>query len=217
MARPVAADYADKRLKILENSAILFAEHGYDRASITMITGACGVSKALLYHYYVDKAALLFDIIDSHLRHLLAVTEAALVGVIGVRQRLLALCTALLVAYRDASAEHQVQIAQLRLLPPAQQQQLRALERQLVDRLAAEVARAVPADPVRLKPLTMSLFGMLNWNFLWFREDGALSRAAYAELVVTLLLDGARRADHGGRISGGGCRQRATAGNPSAS
>jgi hypothetical protein len=48
----------------------------------------------------------------------------------------------------------------------------------------------------------MSLFGMLNWNFLWFREDGALSREDYAELVVAILLDGAapgfganRRAD----------------------
>jgi TetR/AcrR family transcriptional regulator len=200
MARPVAADHADKRLKILTQSAILFAEHGYDRASITMITRACGVSKALLYHYYADKEALLFDIIDSHLRHLLAVTAAALGEVTNVRQRLVALSTALLVAYRDASAQHQVQIGQLRLLPPAQQQRVKMLERQLVDRFAAEVARAVPADPAHLKPLTMSLFGMLNWNFLWFREDGPLSREEYAEYVVEILLDGA------GRTARGGCR-----------
>jgi AcrR family transcriptional regulator len=210
MARPVAADHADKRQKILEQSAMLFAEHGYDRASITMIAGACGVSKALLYHYYADKAELLFDIIDSHLRHLLAVTESALVGVSDVRQRLLALCTSLLVAYRDAAAQHEVQIAQLRLLAPAQQRELKALERQLVDRFAAEISCAVPDDPVRLKPLTMSLFGMLNWNFLWFREDGALSREEYAELVVTLLLEGARPRDAVGRIF----RQRVTTGNP---
>jgi TetR/AcrR family transcriptional regulator len=192
MARPLAADHGEKRQNILTQSAILFAEHGYDRASISMITKACGVSKALLYHYYADKDELLFDIIDSHLRYLLAATEAATENLQDPRDRLLALCTALLLAYRDAGPQHQVQISHLRLLPPARQRQLKNLERRLVDRFATEIAKLVPTDPARIKPITMSLFGMLNWNYLWFREDGPLSREAYAELAVQILLDGAR-------------------------
>jgi len=38
----------------------------------------------------------------------------------------------------------------------------------------------------------MSLFGMLNWAFLWFREDGPLDRRGYAELAARLVLGGAR-------------------------
>ena len=37
MARPRADDYDDKRKAILKTSAALFAEHGYDRASMNQI------------------------------------------------------------------------------------------------------------------------------------------------------------------------------------
>ena len=43
-----------------------------------------------------------------------------------------------------------------------------------------------------LKPITMSLFGMLNWNYLWFRWNGRLSRRDYAKLAVTVLIEGAQ-------------------------
>ena len=43
-----------------------------------------------------------------------------------------------------------------------------------------------------LKPVTMSLFGMLNWHYMWFREQGAVSREAYADLATTVLLEGAQ-------------------------
>ena len=45
MARPRADDYDDKRKAILKTSAALFAEHGYDRASMNQIAKGCGVSE----------------------------------------------------------------------------------------------------------------------------------------------------------------------------
>jgi TetR/AcrR family transcriptional regulator len=195
MARRRALDYDDKRKAILDRSAELFAGHGYDGASISMIAEACGVSKALLYHYYGDKAELLFDVIRTHLEDLIQSVEevARDHAEAPAEERLAALCAALLDAYRDADAEHQVQINNLRLLPQARQDDLRALERRLVAVFADAVAAAVPrlADkPMLVKPVTMSLFGMLNWSYLWFRDGGALSRADYARLVTRLIVDG---------------------------
>ena len=63
MARTRANDYDKKRQGILSRSAALFAEHGYTGTSITMIAEACGVSKALMYHYYSSKDAVLFDLL----------------------------------------------------------------------------------------------------------------------------------------------------------
>jgi hypothetical protein len=37
----------------------------------------------------------------------------------------------------------------------------------------------------------MSLFGMINWHYMWFREGKALTREDYADLVTTLLVEGA--------------------------
>jgi TetR/AcrR family transcriptional regulator len=195
MARPRASDHESKRSDILERAAALFAEYGYDRTSLVMLAQACGMSKALLYHYYTDKSELLFDIIRTHLEHLLAVTEAVeRQSSPDPRDHLLRLAEAVLDAYRTADNRHHIQIGQMHLLPPAQQDTLKQMERTLAGRFAAAIAPCVPQSArgkAMLKPLTMSLFGMLNWHYLWFREDGPMSRSEYARLAVTLLVEGA--------------------------
>ena len=71
-----------------------------------MIAEACGVSKALMYHYYNSKDDVLFDLLADHLNHLIAAVEAASEAAGDGKERLFAICTALLEAYRGADAEH---------------------------------------------------------------------------------------------------------------
>jgi Tetracyclin repressor-like, C-terminal domain len=135
---------------------------------------------------------VLFDIISDHLLHLVeAIKEVGDAG-LEPREKLHAMTAALLDAYRNADAEHQVQINDLKLLPPDKQDMLKDLERDLVRRFSDVIARAVPdlAEDL-LKPVTMSLFGMLNWHYLWFREGRGLTRADYARLATELILTGA--------------------------
>lgn len=195
MARPRASDHDEKRRAILEQAASLFAGHGYDRASLSMLAQACGMSKALLYHYYTDKSELLFDIIRTHLESLLMVTAVPdETRPRDARAHLQRLVQTLLESYHQADSKHHVQINQLRFLPEAQQVVLKAMQRSLVDRFAAAIAQCLAPDPAQdalLKPLTMSLFGMLNWHHLWFREGGQMTRSGYAEFAVALVIDGA--------------------------
>jgi TetR/AcrR family transcriptional regulator len=195
MPRSRAADYDDKREAILHRAAIAFARDGYDRASMAGLAAECGVSKALLYHYYASKEALLFGILSNHLEVLVEVVEAANDAGVDPAERLGRLVAALLDAYRDADAEHKVQIDALRLLPEPGQVELKALERRLVA-IFAEAIRAVEpdafADGRLLKPVTMSLFGMLNWFYMWFREGREVSRNEYAALATKMLVGGVR-------------------------
>jgi TetR/AcrR family transcriptional regulator len=193
MARVRAADYDGKRQTILDSSATLFARNGYDRTSMAEVASACGVSKALLYHYYASKETLLFDILHNHLQDLLDATEAV-DRALPPRARLRALVGALLEAYRDADEDHKIQINELGKLPPAQQRQLKDMERDLVRTFSEAIAAdnpALAANKTLLKPVTMSLFGMLNWHYMWFRDHGAISREDYADLATTLLVEGA--------------------------
>jgi AcrR family transcriptional regulator len=196
MARSRAKDYDDKRLIILHRSARLFAESGYVGTSMNTIADACHVSKALLYHYYPDKEAILFDILSAHLEKLVEAVEKADAESSNPQARLKTIIATLLEAYRHADAEHQVQIGSLKLLPKEKQQPLLAMERTLVNVLAAALAAARPSVSHKrvLKPLTMTVFGMLNWHYLWFREGGPMTRAEYAEFVTRLVLAGAAEA-----------------------
>jgi microcystin degradation protein MlrC len=38
----------------------------------------------------------------------------------------------------------------------------------------------------------MSLFGMLNWVYMWFRPGGPVSREEYADLATRLILEGVK-------------------------
>jgi AcrR family transcriptional regulator len=197
MARTRANDYDRKRQGILSRSAALFAEHGYTGTSITMIAEACGVSKALMYHYYSSKDAVLFDLLQDHLQNLVAVVEAAAQSAGKPEEKLFAISAALLEAYRGADAEHQVQISSLKLLPQAEQETLKELERKLVVIVSDAIAAAIPSAAKKrqlLKPLTMSLFGMLNWHYLWFRDGKGITREKYAKMVTRLILSGADNA-----------------------
>ena len=39
-------------------------------------------------------------------------------------------------------------------------------------------------------PVTMMLFGMINWTFTWLRPGGRMSYAAFAEEVIAMLEHG---------------------------
>lgn len=195
MPRARARDYDEKRAALLHRAASVFARDGYDRASMAGLAAECGVSKALLYHYHASKDSLLYDIIHDHLEGLIEAVEAADDEGLPPRRRLEALVAALLEAYRDADDEHRVQIEALRLLPEERQERLRALERRLVA-LFAEAVRDINPEAFRdrplIKPVTMSLFGMLNWFYMWFREEGPLGRDEYAGLATHILVAGVR-------------------------
>ena len=194
MARPRAASYDGKRRAILHRSAKLFAQNGYDRTSMAELAAACGISKALLYHYYAGKETLLFDILRLHLQDVLDAVAAVGDGA-EPRARLRGLVLALLASYRDADDQHKIKINERDKLAAARRKELIAMERDIVAIFAAAIADAVPGigrDRMLLKPVTMSLFGMLNWHHMWFRERGGLSRDGYADMVATLLIEGAQ-------------------------
>jgi hypothetical protein len=66
-------------------------------------------------------------------------------------------------------------------------------ERRLVALFAGVLADINPAltrGGRLLTPVTMSLFGMVNWHYLWFRPRGPISRSEYADLVTRMIADG---------------------------
>lgn len=187
MPRGIARDHDQKRQAIRRGAAEYFAAHGFDRASMTGAARRCGVSKALIYHYYDSKEALLFDILDTHLTELVETARA-----VDPSSGLEPLVSAILAAYEDADAEHKLQIDALSVLPDDLQAPLVALQRALVAIMSDALAREAPAldGTDKLRPVTMSVFGILNWFYMWHRPGKGLSRDAYAALATGMVLNG---------------------------
>jgi AcrR family transcriptional regulator len=185
MPRGIAKDHDQKRAALRKGAAVYFAGQGYDRASMTGAARQCGVSKALIYHYYDSKEALLFDILHAHLSDLVDVVEAAR------SDGLPELIRVILATYEDTDAEHKLQVDALGTLPADLQTPLIDLQRRLVSIVSKVIAQDRP-DLVsdRLRAATMTVFSILNWFFMWHQPGKGLSRTAYAELAANFVRGG---------------------------
>lgn len=195
MARTRALDYGDKQDAILSAAAQLFGEQGFERVSMATVATECGYSKALLYHYYGSKESLLDDIVMRHLERLIAAVSSASASASAPSERLLAMVTAVLISYQQDADQHRVQQRCQVSMSVAKQDTMKALERTLVQQFADVLLQAVPNlqhRPETVQPVTLSLFGMLNWTYTWFKDGGAVDRESYAKIVTTLMLHGAK-------------------------
>lgn len=193
MARKQADNYENKQRSILSSAAAVIAEAGMENASMSQIAVRGNVSKALLYHYYPSKAALVFDIVRSHLTELDETLEAADKADLDPEQRLGLLILVVIKNYQHSDNQHKVQLNCVGTLDAEQMEALHTIERSITRRFSS-VLRIINPDLENgrsyLMPTTMSLFGMLNWVYLWFKDDGSISREEYAKLVTNLMLKG---------------------------
>ena len=192
MARGKSASYDDQRDMILARAAELFARHGYPSTSMNQVAQACNLSKATLYHYYRDKYSLLVSITDDHVSRLAAMVEDEQVLLLQGEARLRYLINRIVEEYSGAQDAHQVLTEDVRFLEPADRERVLDKERLVVSSFAQAVAdmQSNPASAHLAKPLTMLLFGMVNWMFTWMKPDGKLNHAAMGPIVADLFLGG---------------------------
>lgn len=199
MVRTLAKDHDDKRQLILAGAAHVFASTGFDRASVSSVAQKCDISKANIYHYYASKNDILFDILETHLCSLRDTVFQSDSPDANPEERFLATLTNILMAYSGADNEHKLQVNSLAQLPEDKQQILRGYQLELVERLSG-IIHAVAPDSFRkgghdLRAITMSVFAMLNWYYMWDKKNDAPSRVKYAKTVFDLTLNGIRGND----------------------
>ncbi len=197
MGRGRSAGYDDQRELILAKAAELFAHRGYHATSMSQVADACGCSKAGLYHYYRDKYALLVSIAEGHVGRLQALVDDVAAQKLPSGQRLRALIEGLVREYADAQHAHRVLTEEVRFLSDLDRGRVTDIERQVVAGVAQAVAEVRPAlREVKLdKPMTMLLFGMVNWLFTWMRPDGSIDHERMAPIVADLFIGGLSAVD----------------------
>ena len=192
MPRGRAPGYDTQREQILARAAELFARQGYTATSMNQVALACGVSKPSLYHYVRDKYQLLVEIAEDHVGRLNALVAQTRERTPDPRERVRELIGRFLEAYADAQAAHRVLTEDVKFLEPRDRKRVLDGQRDVVAAFADAIAQARPelrASELH-KPLTMLLFGMMNWMFTWLQPGGKLTHAAMAPIVADLFFGG---------------------------
>ena len=192
MGRGRHAGYDDQRELILAQAAALFAKGGYAGTSMNQVAEASGLSKATLYHYYRDKYALLVSITEGHVLRLQGIVGEAVAEQKTPQGQMRVLIRRLVEEYADSQNEHRVLTEDVKFLDEADRKRVLDIEREVVAGFARVVIALRPdlEEAALGKPLTMLLFGMINWLFTWMKPDGALGYDDIAPVVSDLFLAG---------------------------
>ncbi len=194
MVRTIAKDHDDKRRHILNVAAEVFAREGIARASMNEVARACGISKANIYHYCSSKDDLIFDILDSYLSELRDWICGVDLSDLSPSEQLYRITQEFLLAYEGMDHEHKIQGEGLPLLPEDQQKILKGYQRELVSRMSEILQGCAPdtlgQDRDKCRDVTMSVFGMLNWFYMWHPKADKNARVNYARSIADLTLNG---------------------------
>jgi AcrR family transcriptional regulator len=195
VARTQALEYDQRRERIVEKAARLFARDGFLGASISELADACKISKSAIYHYYPSKEDILFDVMHSHVVALQETAQKAIAAQANSDARLRNVTHAFLSLYAGAADRHKVLLNELDRLPKARRAQIVGIQRGLIDIVEAllcdiqpKLAHAEGAS----RAAAMLFFGMINWTHTWFNPKGPVSADALADMAVDVALGGFR-------------------------
>lgn len=193
MARTRAVDFEDKHQLILDAAADLFASKGFANTSILEVAVACNASKSWLYHYHKSKEAILFAILSTHIRTILDRAGDVLDERDPPEIRFRKFLHEVMDIYAEARSKHVVLLNDIGNLPEDQQDEIRGLERRMVDhliRLLRDLNPELLRGKQEQKVYAMLFYGMVNWTYTWFDEKGPLSPRQLADRIGDLFLKG---------------------------
>jgi len=196
--RPAGGKYEDRRDHILRAATGVFAQMGYEKASMRMIARAAGVSLAGLYHYFESKEQLLFVIQLRVFSSLLTNAREKLCGLEDPVDRLRVMVQEHVSYFAANMAELKVCSHELDSLGGDAYEQTRQIRRQYYALARAIIGDIVesdpPAYPMDLHVATMALFGTLNWLYRWWRPSRSGSPRVVALQVANQFVYGLKAA-----------------------
>lgn len=178
---------------ILRHAAQVFAEKGYEGASIRDISRATGVSLSGLYYYFESKQKLLYLIQYHTFTRILQRLEQRLAGATDPMERL----RILVLNHLDYFLRHPVEMKVLSHEDEALEGQYRKEVAEIKRRyysIAAgifeELRRAKHVGRVNPRIAVLSLFGMMNWIYTWHNPKVDPQAERLAETITGIFLEG---------------------------
>jgi AcrR family transcriptional regulator len=182
--------YEEKRKKILENAAKIFARKGYEKASLEEIAAKLKLTKASLYHYIKSKEEMLFLIQMQAVEQVQAALEIVIRSDMDPREKL-----------AEAVKSHIRVVTQPHVIGALRQQELILPQKWRVQVIAARdevdrMFRKIVGEGVACGTLTaknpkifsLATMGALNWTIRWYSPKGEMNAEEIAEAMAEFVL-----------------------------
>ena len=160
---------------ILAKSAEIFALKGYEKASMREISSAAGVSLAAPYYYFKNKETILFEIQKKGFEYLVESLKTVVVSNKLPREKIRIFVENHVRYFLNNRSEMKVIIHEYEVLSREYQVQISSIKREytaLAEGILQGYFEEQGIEKCNSHYAIMSLFGMMNWLYTWFRPQG---------------------------------------------
>ncbi len=189
----------DKANTLLKAAAALMAEKGFEATAIRDVGRELEVSLGGMYYYFASKDDLLFQIQQRTFESLLEAQECLAKEGATAGDRLRRLLVGHLAFFERHPNEMKICTYELESLKGELYDRVLTIRRRYY-RLVADVVAELINGPNRKaresahsRHVTLFIFGMLNWAFMWYRASKDGSAEALADEMLDLVENGIRK------------------------
>ncbi len=190
---PLLRDSESKLQHILRVSSQVFAQHGFEGASIRDISKASGVSLSGLYYYFESKQHLLYLVQSKTFTFVLENLRSRLQGVHDPPERLRLLVLNHFEYFLSHPSEMKVLSHEEEALGDPYREKVQAIKRRYYA-LAREIFDSIAAQGlapgINPRVAVLSLFGMMNWTYKWHKPGVDPEAVELTAAIVGIFLHG---------------------------
>jgi TetR/AcrR family transcriptional regulator, cholesterol catabolism regulator len=190
------ARYELRRQEVINTTAGVFAERGYQATSIDDLVTATGLTRGGLYHYTASKQELLFGILDELIEPLLE-RARSIVSTPAPPETHLRHVTRVWLNHIASHRDHMIVFNQERgiLERDPRWERVRNARRSFEEILEGILRRGQEDGSFTMRDpqlALLALLGAVNYTPQWFASSGRLQPEEIADAYCDVLLDGIR-------------------------
>jgi TetR/AcrR family transcriptional regulator len=186
--------FGKRKLVMVQTAISAFNRRGFHATSLDEIAAELGLNKATLYHYFKNKADLLYECMLHAVNDGRLIAEQAEAGGGSGAEKLERFLRLQFQTLAGRNGSSWL-IADISALPEARRNEIRRLSRVVDTKVQKFIADGVADGSMAAtepKIAEFFLIGALNWLPRWYSPDGRISSDELATIFIRIVMDGLR-------------------------
>ncbi len=175
----------DLQSRRVQSALILFEENGFKNTTVNSIVIHSGSSKGGFYHHFKSKDELLYRIHESFINHVNRLVDELEDKDLTPADKLDYVLTHFIFVYDRYKAHITVFNDENKYLADEYKSEIVASRRKFKSAVEAIIIEGQQdgsfTDDINPTVITMSILGMVNWMYTWYKPDGRKSLQEIAE------------------------------------
>ncbi len=184
---------SEKRTRIIDTAAKLFAKKGFENTTTRDICKATGMSHAMIYYYFDDKESLLYEILDEILSEGLRAIKKIDRSSKSLKEKLAAI-TDVYARYHVVKIDKmKVFVHEQKSLKPEHKKKVVEYQREYLD-ILVNILKGLKQENqivnLDTKAAAFTFFGMVHWAYRWYNPKGKMKPKQLSQIINRIFTKG---------------------------